>query len=162
MRQLHDLENILRLMIAEHGKLLGHLDAHQAALRSFRVEQIEDLTALQEASRLRIATLEAKRRHLNQQIARLARLTSEPTLTKLAELFPPRAGTLTGLRDELRDVVAQVQSRTTISGRLAGAVLGHLNTAVRLLAGAVEQAGVYTKHGVPRVASRIGAIEAVG
>jgi hypothetical protein len=45
---------------------------------------------------------------------------------------------------------------------LAGAVLGHLNTVVRLIAGAVEQAGVYTKQGVPQVSARIGVIEAVG
>ena len=41
-------------------------------------------------------------------------------------------------------------------------MLGHLNTVVRLLAGAVERAGVYTKDGIPRVASRIGIMEAVG
>jgi hypothetical protein len=37
-----------------------------------------------------------------------------------------------------------------------------LNTVVRLLAGAVEKAGLYTKHGVPQVSSRIGVMEAVG
>jgi hypothetical protein len=162
MRQLAELEHILGLMVVEHRKLLGHLDAHQAALRAFQVDRIEDLTVLQEASRLRIATLETKRRNVNQQIARLLRHADEPTLTKLAELFPHRAKALIEFRDQLRDAVAQVQSRTSLSGRVAGAVLGHLNTAVRLLAGAVEQAGVYTKQGTPRVANRIGALEAVG
>jgi len=32
---------------------------------------------------------------------------------------------------------------------------------VRLLAGSVEQAGLYTKHGVPKVSARIGMMEAV-
>jgi hypothetical protein len=37
-----------------------------------------------------------------------------------------------------------------------------LNTVVRLIAGAVEQAGVYTKTGSPKVSGRIGVLEAVG
>jgi hypothetical protein len=41
-------------------------------------------------------------------------------------------------------------------------VLGHLNVAVRALSGAVQQAGVYTKTGLPKVSGRIGAMEAVG
>jgi hypothetical protein len=41
-------------------------------------------------------------------------------------------------------------------------VLGHLNTAMRLFAGAVGQSGTYTKNGVPRVSARIGVMEAVG
>ena len=37
----------------------------------------------------------------------------------------------------------------------------YVQLAKRLLAGAVERAGVYTKDGVPRVSSRIGIMEAV-
>jgi len=161
-RQLAELEQVLRLLITEHGKLLTQLDAQQDAMRAFRTDRIEDITTLQEATRLRIGTLDNKRRVLVLQIARLIRLPDEPTLAKLAEVFPQRRTVLIGLRDELRDVMLKIQSRTSIAARLAGTVLGHLNTAVRLLAGAVEQAGVYTKHGTPRVAPRIGAMEAVG
>ena len=42
------------------------------------------------------------------------------------------------------------------------ALLGHLNTVVRLIAGAVERAGVYTKTGAPQMSNRIGVMEAVG
>jgi hypothetical protein len=80
----------------------------------------------------------------------------------LAAVFPQRREPLFALRDALRDVMEKIQTKATIASRLAGAVLGHLNTAVRLLAGAVEHAGIYTKNGTPRVAARIGAIEAVG
>jgi hypothetical protein len=59
-------------------------------------------------------------------------------------------------------VATTIASRTKVSGKVAGAVLGHLNTVVRLLAGAVERAGVYTKDGIPRVSGRIGIMEAVG
>jgi hypothetical protein len=58
-------------------------------------------------------------------------------------------------------VLEQLAARNKISGKVATAVLGHLNTVVRLLAGAVERAGLYTKNGIPQVSSRIGAIEAV-
>ena len=56
----------------------------------------------------------------------------------------------------------QISNRVTVAGRLAGALLGHLNTAVRLIAGAVEQAGLYTRDGSPKVSGRIGVMEAVG
>jgi len=78
------------------------------------------------------------------------------------ELQPASRNSLLKLRDELRDLAARITARTHVAGRLAGAVLGHLNTVVRLLAGAVEKTGVYTKQGVPRVSSRIGVMEAVG
>jgi hypothetical protein len=66
------------------------------------------------------------------------------------------------LRAELKDVINRVQARTHVAGKLASAVVGHLNTVVRLLAGAVEKAGLYTKQGIPQVSSRIGVMEAVG
>ena len=58
-------------------------------------------------------------------------------------------------------VVVPLATVATVVG-LAGAVLGHLNTVVRLIAGAVERAGIYTKSGVPQVSNRIGVMEAVG
>jgi hypothetical protein len=167
-RQLAELEHVLGLMVVEHRKLLEQVQAQHLAMRAMQAEQMQNITALQESTRLRIATLDAKRRQLAVQIGKLIRLpengagTVEPTLAQLSQAFPARAVPLRRLRDELRTLVAAIQSRTTIGARLAGAVLGHLNTAVRLIAGAVEHAGVYTKHGTPRVAARIGAIEAIG
>ena len=117
-RQLAELEQVLRLLITEHGKLLTQLDAQQDAMRAFRTDRIEDITTLQEATRLRIGTLDNKRRVLVLQIARLIRLPDEPTLAKLAEVFPQRRTVLIGLRDELRDVMLKIQSRTSISKAL--------------------------------------------
>ena len=116
----------------------------------------------QEACRLRIATLETKRRVIVAQLTKGQRLDQPVTLSKLGELYPQRRQALFKLRDELRTVASTISNRNKVSSRLAGAVLGHLNTVVRLLAGAVERAGVYTKAGVPRVANRIGIMEAVG
>jgi hypothetical protein len=161
-RQIDELESILRQLIEEHRKLLKHMDAQQAAMRSFDLAGLDQITNVQESSRLRIATLETRRRTLTTQVARGLNIAGELSLTKLAQLHPQRMRELMRLRDELKEVIGQISTRTHVAGRLAGAVLGHLNTAVRLLAGAVEQAGLYTKQGIPRVSARIGMMEAVG
>ena len=161
-RHVLEIEALLRQLVDEHRKLLGQVDAQQAAMRTLRLDQIEQATHQQESTRLRIATLETKRRGLAIQIARAMRINEEPTITRLAQLFPARASALHALRDELRAAVTELSTRTHVAGRLASAVLGHLNTAVRLIAGAVEQAGVYTKTGSPQLNKRIGVMEAVG
>jgi flagellar biosynthesis/type III secretory pathway chaperone len=162
-RQLADLEQTLAYLVAEHRKLLEQIEAQQLAMRELKPELIENITNRQETTRMRIATLDVRRRTLTQQIGKLVRIPgNEPTITQLAQAFPQRAQKLYGMRNELRDLATAIQARNTIASRLASAVLGHLNTAVRVIAGAVEQAGVYTKNGTPRVSARIGAIEAVG
>jgi hypothetical protein len=162
-RPLAELENILRLLVAEHRKLLTHVEAQQAAMRAMDLKALDAAMNQQEAARLRIATIENRRRGAVVQIARAARIDPTGlTLTKLAALYPPQSQPLLALRDELKEVAAAIGTRTQVSGRLAGALLGHLNTVVRLLAGAVEKAGLYSKHGVPQVSSRIGVMEAVG
>jgi hypothetical protein len=161
-RQLFDLESVLQQLVVEHRKMLRHLQAHQSAMASFALDQMDQAGNHQDACRMRIAALEARRRSIVLDLARQNRLAGDLSLSQLAGLFPQRAPMLMSLREELRQVASQIQSRGHIAGRLAGAVLGHLNTVVRLLAGAVERAGVYTRQGVPRVSSRIGVMEAVG
>jgi hypothetical protein len=161
-RQVAELETVLVQLIAEHEKLLRSLESHQAAMKKLDMKAMDETGRLQEVTRLRITGLETKRKSLVEQVAASLRLPGPPTLLKLAEALPLFKTRLLALRDQLRARVAQVASRAQVAGRLAGAVLGHLNTAVRLLAGAVEQAGLYTKHGVPQVSARIGVMEAVG
>jgi len=96
------------------------------------------------------------------QITQQHKLSGEVTIQRLAQLFPQRGEALLKLRDELKRTILNIQAKTHIAGRLAGAVLGHLNVVVRLIAGAVERAGIYTKSGVPQVSNRIGVMEAVG
>ena len=84
------------------------------------------------------------------------------TLAQIAAAHPQAGPKLLGQRDELKKLIKQISDRTHVAGRLASAVLGHLNTAMRLFAGAVGQSGTYTKHGTPKVAARIGVMEAVG
>jgi hypothetical protein len=162
IRQIADLESVLQQLVIEHRKLLKHIDSQQAAMKTLNLRAMDESTNQQEAARLRIATMEHKRRTLTIQIARLLRISGEPKILQLAEFFPHRKAVLLQLRKDLLDAMGEIASRNHIAGKLAGAVLGHLNTAVRLLAGAVEHAGLYTKHGVPQISRRIGVMEAVG
>jgi hypothetical protein len=161
-RQISELEDVLRQLILEHSRLLAHMNRHGSAMQAFDLQTMDDAGREQEASRLRIAMLEQRRRNLVQQIGRSLNAEGELTLRKLAGLVPAQAESLLRLRAQLKGVLEQIQVRNKISSKVASAVLGHLNTVVRLLAGAVERAGLYTKNGIPQVSSRIGAIEAVG
>ncbi len=161
-RQILEIEHLLRQLIVEHRKLLKHVDAHAQAMRQMDLKAMDDSAKLQEAARTRIAAMENRRRGLVQQIARAQRISGELNLQRLAELHPAHGKSLLALRDELKAIAGQIAGRTYVASRLAGAVLGHLNTAVRLLAGATERTGVYTKAGVPKVSQRIGVMNAVG
>jgi hypothetical protein len=161
-RHISDLQTILTQLTAEHRKLLVQLDAQHAAMKKFDLIAIADLMTRNEATRLRINDLEDKRRGLMRQITVALKLPEEPRLTRLAELFPPQAAGLMKIRTELRDVATKISQRSQGSSRLASAVLRHLNTVVRLLAGAVERAGLYNRQGIPRVVSRVGVMDAIG
>jgi hypothetical protein len=161
-KQIADLEALLQQMVVEHGKLLKNIEVQQAAMKVLNLKAMDEATNLQEAGRLRIAGLEQKRRMAVIQISRALRLAGEPRIPQLAEIFPERKTALLKLREELQNLIGQITKKNHIAGKLAGAVLGHLNTAIRLFAGAVEHAGLYTKSGTPRMASRIGVMEAVG
>jgi hypothetical protein len=161
-RHISDLQTILGHLVTEHRKLLDLLESQHAAMKEFDLNTMADLMPLQELTRLRITDLENKRRALMRQIMALHKLPEEPRLTRMAELFPPFADGLMKARNELRDLATRISNRSQGSGRLASAVLGHLNTVVRLLAGAAQRAGLYTRRGIPRVGSRIGVMDAIG
>ena len=161
-RPILELETVLDGMIAEHRKLLTQMDAQHAAMKAMDVKKIDDLLRLQDATRGRIIGLDARRVLLVKQAAVQYQMTGEVTLKRLADHVPKENGKLLRLRDELRTLVLQVQQRTTVVGKIAHAVCGHLNTALRILANAVERSGVYTRGGVPRVATRIGTMDARG
>src|SRR5260221_14168713 len=153
--QISELEALLNELIAEHQRLLKHLHAHQAAMKAFDLKQMDVLGKSQEASRLRILALETKRRVVVAQLGRAHGLPGNPTVADLARFHPQGSATLLKRRSALKDLIAQAAARARVCGRLAGAVLGHLNTVVRLLAGAVEKAGPYTIHGGPHVSPPI-------
>src|SRR5580765_3589284 len=122
---LFNLESILQQLIVEHRKLLRNLDAQQNAMKTMALDQMDAAASQQEASRRRIAALDSRRRAIVQELARQNRIAGEISLSQIATLFPQRAGALTQLRDELKRVALEIQSRNHIAGKLAGAVLGH-------------------------------------
>lgn len=161
-RYITDLHGVLTQLITEHRRLLDFLVAQHAAMKKFDLNSMADLMPRQEMVRLRIIELEGKRRGIMRQITVSLKLPEEPRLVRIAELYPPQADALLKARQELRDLAAKISQRTQGSGRLASAVLGHLNTVVRILAGAAKRAGLYTRQGIPRVGTRIGVMDAVG
>lgn len=162
LRPVIELETLLKEMLQEHRKLLMHLEVHQAAMQSLNVPQMESCRPRQEATRLRILKLEERRKTLVQQIARINQLKGEPKIPVIADLYPQRRQELMSLRTDLQAAMKAVADRSYIATRLASAVLGHLNTAMRIVATAVGSGGVYTNRGTPRVTGRLGVIEAVG
>jgi len=60
-RQVLELEAILNELITEHRRLLKHVDVQQAAMKSMDLPRMADCAKMQEASRLRLASLETKR-----------------------------------------------------------------------------------------------------
>ena len=162
MRQLGELEIILQQLVTEHEKLLRHLDDQQAAMKRMDLRAMEDACKAQEGTRLRITSMETRRRAMVTQVALALKISAPATLAKVAEAAGAHGPKLMALRGRLKELIAQVANRSHVASRLASAVLGHLNTMVRLVAGAVEQPGVYTKHGTPQVAGRIGVLEAIG
>jgi hypothetical protein len=160
--QLLELETLLRQLIAEHRRLLTHVETHEAAVKALDIRAMDDAGRQQEACRLRIVSLEQRRRGLVQQLTRGMSVQGEPTLRKLAVLYPSKAQSLLQLRAELKSVIDQIAARNHVAGKVASAVLGHLNTVVRLISGAIERAGLYTKKGIPKVSPRIGVMDAMG
>jgi len=160
-RQWIDLIAVLAQLIDEHRKLLAEVQRHQTAIKTMDVLAMDASRLRQEGLRMVISQLDNRRHILSMQIAAASKVVA-PTLTKLAELNPAHRAKILAQRDELRAIAAQINQHSRVAGKVAGAVLGHLNTVVRILAGAMQQAGVYTQRGVPKMAARVGVIEAIG
>ncbi len=162
LRTIIDLETVLSELLEEHRKMLLQLDLHQAAMQTLDIAGIESCLAAQTLTRTRIGRLDDKRKALVLQIARVNQIKGEPKIPAIAELYPQRKNQLLDLRNSLHLAMTRVAERNYIANRVASAVLGHLNTAMRIVAGAVGGGGVYNNRGIPRISRRIGVMEAVG
>ncbi len=161
-RLIAELEELLVLLTAEHHKLYGQVDAHAAAMKELDLKAMDKTRRQQEACRSRVNNLEGRRRHVVRQLARLHSLSGEPKVPVLAELYPGRRKSLMAARQQLRDAIGDVGHGNRVATGLARSVLGHLNAAVRAFARVVDRPGTYTREGLPRLADRIGVMEAVG
>jgi hypothetical protein len=161
-RQILELETLMQELIGEHQRMLKHLVAQHAAMKTMDRPAMEAAARLQEASRLRLLAFENKRKNLVMLIGQKHGKRGKVMLSDIAGWYPDRQLPLLKLRTQLKELVQQVATRAQISNKLAGAVLGHLNTVVRLLAASIEKAGLYTKNGIPKMSARIGVMEAIG
>ena len=124
--------------------LLSHLERQHEAMRSLDARTVEAASAAQEACRRKIVQIDARRRAAVRALSpatpatgpRLAATaaTPEPSLRQLIAARPDLAP-LGPVADELRSVALACAGRAKSVSRLASGLLGHLNTAVRLLAG---------------------------
>ena len=149
-------------MVEEHRRLLDLIQRHELAMRKMDTAEVESLAREQEQSRTRVIQAEARRRLICAALSRTLKIPPDATLSRLAVSLPAYRVRLLAARDELKSLAKEIQHRSTVAGRIASAMLGHLNTAVRLLAGAVERGGVYTKTGTPKLTRRIGSMSVVG
>lgn len=157
-----ELEKLLAQIVAEHRTLLDGLHLHVEAMKAFKIDNVSIATDAVEASRVRIVMFESRRKVLLQQIARTYKLPVTATLRQIADIAPEHRVSLLKHREALQQITDEIARKTTVSSRVAGALLGHLNTVVRIVAGAMQQRTTYTKQGMSTVGSRIGMIEAVG
>jgi len=160
-RQISELEIVLRGLISEHRKLLTQVESQETAMKKLDLQGMEKWRSAQEGTRLNIWALENRRKAL---VAEIAASVRRPTMTlvQIAQTWPKPGAVLLPLRDELRELMQRISDKTVMSGKLAGSLLGHLNTVVRLVTGVAHTAGVYSRQGVAVVGRRIGAMEAVG
>ena len=119
--QVSELEILLGQLVAEHRRLLAHVERHAEAMKKIDLPVMEDSGRQQEACRLRINAMEQRRRLLVQQISRAANQPGELTLPLLAGMFPAKAASLLKLRAELKAVAEQIAHRTRVAGTVAAA-----------------------------------------
>src|SRR3954468_6880954 len=101
-KEVAQLQVILQQLIAEHEKLLALLNNQQAAMKKLDLTAIDQLTGLQDASRMRIAALDGKRKTLVNQLASVLKLPGATTLKQLAQAIPQHKQALLALRDQLK------------------------------------------------------------
>lgn len=157
-----ELEKALAAQVAEHKTLFAAVTRHLDAMKLFDLAAINAAADDVEQSRSRVLALEVRRRNLMAQVVRTHKLPADITLSGLADAAPAHRVGLLKLREQLRGLTQEIASKSSVSNRVAASMMGHLNTVVRLIAGAVRQAAVYTKQGNHTVASRVGVMEAVG
>lgn len=161
-QQVTQLEMILAQLIEEHSRVLAIVTVQHDAVKSLASQKLADSTNRLDACRVRLGQIEQRRRAQVIVIAKLVNGTPQMTITQIAAAFPQHAAKLTALAIELKAAIHQVQEHTHVIAKVSMAVLGHLNGALRAFARAVGSANTYTKSGVPKVANRIGVINAVG
>src|SRR4051812_4755281 len=111
-RQVIELESVMQLLIEEHRRMLALVASQHGSMKTLSLDAMQDAMHRQESSRLRIASLDVRRRLLAQQLAKLARVNGELTLAQIAAAFPQNGPKLIQLRDELKGLIQEIANRT--------------------------------------------------
>src|SRR4051812_13749488 len=94
-RWIPELEALRSQLLAETRKLVGDRDQQRAAMKKFGLDALDAARHQQDASRIRVAAIEKKRRIVIAQLSKGTRINPEAlTLAKLAELHGPRRDAL--------------------------------------------------------------------
>ena len=119
-----ELEKLLTQLVAEHQTMLQCLDAHQAAMRQFRLDDLAIASSGIEQSRTRIAFLETRRRLTMQQVVRLHKVSPTAPLAEIANIVPQYKLSLLRLREQLKQLAGQIARKSTVSGKSGQRVAG--------------------------------------
>ena len=154
-RLIADLESILQQLIVEHRKLLKHVDCAPG--------RDEDDGAGCDGSGGELSGGLATARHDAGESRRRTVIAADCATTQDyrrnhdhasgASSFRSAGMRCTKLREELKKTILADPGENAHRRSTGWSLLGHLNTVVRLIAGAVERAGIYTKSGVPQVST---------
>ena len=128
-------------------------------MAALELARVLELTREHAARRDELVRLERRRRAMLRRLAGPG--GEEPTLAQLADRHPPRAKVLRRLREELVRATDDVGRRGKLAAGVAGGVLGHVNTALRLLGEAAGRDGRYTAHGTAAVGRGRSVVEAL-
>jgi FlgN protein len=157
-----ELEQTLEQLIIAHTDLAQTLSIHTKAMSAMNLPEMERMASVCQRQRQNLAVLENRRMQLMQPLVRHLQLPAKATLRELAEAVPARKAQLLALRERLAHAVQSVHTSGVVASRISGAVVGHLNTALRLLSIAVKQGGTYNRSGNSPSPGRLGLVEAVG
>ncbi len=160
--QTSELEQTLEQLIAAHAGLGKTLELHVKAMSAMNLDGMEQLAIVCQQQRHQLVLLEARRAQQMQLLTRQLKLPAKATLRELAEAIPHRCTPLLALRERMAVAAQSVHVSGVVASRVSGAVVGHLNTALRMLSVAVKQGGTYTRNGQSPSPGRLGLVEAVG
>jgi hypothetical protein len=145
-------------LIKTHGELLATLREQLEAMRKMDAVAMSDAGRRQEAIHRRLLRLETDRRRAARALATSLRLPADAALTDIAARLATPPAELQDRRVRLRSLSTEAAKLGEQCSRLAGGVLAHLNSSLRLLTGG----GTYAAGGNFHMPPRLSRMEAIG
>jgi DNA repair exonuclease SbcCD ATPase subunit len=143
---LDDLAVGLTAMTSLQAELATLLEEQFQAMKTFDTNAVARCARRQELLHRRLLRLETERRRNAEQLCRIARIAPDANVQQIADAYPSHREQLLTLRSQLRHAVQTVSERGRRSQRVAGTVLSHLNSVLRMVtkSGLYQQSGSFT------------------